>query len=287
MKYQFIHEYRSSFRVEKMCRVCDISRSGYYAWRQREKSRRQKENERLVEKIKKVHVLHRKVYGSPRITEELRAEGFLCGKNRIARLMRLNGIKAKTVKRYRVTTNSAHRLPVAPNLVNRRFVADDPDRLWVSDISYITTREGWLYLAVIIDVFSRHVIGWCMSERLRDDLTVTAFRQALARRKPLSGLIFHSDRGSQYASDRFTMVLRAHGITQSMSGKGNCYDNALAESFFHTLKTELVHFERYETRAEARRSIFDYIEVFYNRVRRHSALNYKSPLEYERRAMVA
>lgn len=287
MKYQFVHEHRSSFRVEKMCRVCDISRSGYYAWRQREKSRRQKENERLVEKIKNVYAFNRKVYGSPRITEELKAQGLCCGKNRVARLMRLNGIKAKTVKRYKVTTKSAHTLPIAPNLVNRRFAADECNKLWVSDISYIATREGWLYLAVIIDVFSRTVVGWSMSERLHDTLTVTAFHQALFRRKPGSDLIFHSDRGSQYASDRFTMVLRSHGIIQSMSGKGNCYDNAVAESFFHTLKTELVYLESYETRAEARQSIFEYIEVFYNRVRRHSALGYKSPLEYERRAMVA
>ena len=287
MKYAFIHEHRSSFRVEKMCRVCDVSRSGYYAWRQREKSRRQHENEQLVEKIKNIHALHRKVYGSPRITEELRAQGACCGKNRVARLMRLNGIRAKTVKRYRVTTNSAHRLPVAPNLVNRRFVADECNKLWVSDISYIATRKGWLYLAVIIDVFSRHVVGWSMGERLHDTLTVSAFRQAMIRRKPSSDPIFHSDRGSQYASDRFTTVLRGHGIIQSMSGKGNCYDNAVTESFFHTLKTELVYLESYETKAGARQSIFEYIEVFYNRVRRHSALGYKSPLEYERRAMVA
>jgi putative transposase len=287
MKYQFIHEYRSSFRVEKMCRVCDISRSGYYAWRQRDKSRRQKENEQLAEKIKNVYALNRKVYGSPRITEELRAQGLCCGKNRVAKLMRHNGIKAKTVKRYKVTTKSAHTLPIAPNRVNRRFAADECNKLWVSDISYIATREGWLYLAVIIDVFSRAIVGWSMSERLHDTLTVTAFQQALFRRKPGPDLIFHSDRGSQYASNRFTLVLRGHGIVQSMSGKGNCYDNAVAESFFHTLKTELVYLESYETRAEARQSIFEYIGVFYNRARRHSALGYKSPLEYERRTMVA
>lgn len=287
MRYEFIHEHRSSFRVEKMCRICNVSRSGYYAWRQREKSRRQHKNEQLVEKIKNIHVHNRNVYGSPRITEELRAQGVCCGKNRVARLMRLNGIKAKTVKRYRVTTNSAHRLPVAPNLVNRRFAANECNKLWVSDISYIATREGWLYLAVVIDVFSRQIVGWSMGERLHDTLTISAFSQAMIRRKPSSDLIFHSDRGSQYASDRFTMVLRSHGIIQSMSGKGNCYDNAVAESFFHTLKTELVYLEGYETRAEARQSIFEYIEVFYNRVRRHSALGYKSPLEYERRTMVA
>jgi transposase InsO family protein len=287
MKYLFVQENRSHFRVEKMCRAFDISRSGYYAWRGREKSIRRKENERLVEKIRKVYLLNREVYGSPRITEELKAQGTACSKNRIARLMRLNRIKARTAKKYRITTRSNHRLPIAPNIVNRDFTARGPDRVWVSDISYIGTGEGWLYLAVILDVFSRQVVGWTMSERLKDDLTVHALRQAVMRRGPLSGLIFHSDRGSQYASSRFRLSLKSHGIIQSMSGTGNCYDNALAESFFHTLKTELTCFERYETRAEARRSIFDYIEVFYNRIRRHSALDYKSPLEYERKTMVA
>ena len=287
MKYLFIQEHRSIFRVEKMCRVFAIARSGYYAWRRREKSIRQKENELLLHTIKKVYLLNRQVYGSPRITEELKAQGFRCGKNRIARLMRRNNVKAKTVKRYRITTKSNHRLPVAPNIVNRDFTAPAADRLWVSDISYIATREGWLYLAVILDVFSRHVVGWAMSERLYDDLTVDALRQALVRRRPIPGLIFHSDRGSQYASGRFRQWLKSYKIRQSMSGTGNCYDNALAESFFHTLKTELTQFERYETRIDARRSIFEYIEAFYNRVRRHSALNYKSPLEYERMAMVA
>ncbi len=287
MKYLFIQEHRSRFRVEKMCRVFGIARSGYYAWMRREKSIRQKENEQLLATVKHVYLLNRQVYGSPRIAAALHAQGIRCGKNRIARLMRRNGIKAKTVKRYRITTKSKHRFPVAPNIVDREFTAPAADRLWVSDITYIGTREGWLYLAVILDVFSRHVVGWAMSERLYDDLTVDALRQALVRRRPIPGLIFHSDRGSQYASGRFRQWLKSYKITQSMSGTGNCYDNALAESFFHTLKTELTQFERYETRIDARQSIFEYIEAFYNRVRRHSALNYKSPLEYERMAMVA
>jgi putative transposase len=255
MKYLFIQEHRSRFRVEKMCRVLGIARSGYYAWKRREKSIRQKENEQLLDTVKHVYFLNRQVYGSPRITAALHARGIRCGKNRIARLMRRNDIKAKTVKRYRVTTKSKHRFPVAPNIVNRDFTAPAADRVWVSDITYIGTREGWLYLAVILDVFSRHVVGWAMSERLYDDLTVNALRQALVRRRPLPGLIFHSDRGSQYASGRFRQWLKSYKITQSMSGTGNCYDNALAESFFHTLKTELTHFEDYETRAAASSSI--------------------------------
>jgi len=287
MKYLFIQEHRSRFRVEKMCRVFAIARSGYYAWMRREKSTRQKENEQLLGNIKNVYLLNRQVYGSPRIAAALHAQGIRCGKNRIARLMSRNGIKARTVKRYRITTKSKHRFPVAPNIVDREFTARAADRLWVSDITYIGTREGWLYLAVILDVFSRHVVGWAMSERLYDDLTVDALRQALVRRRPIPGLIFHSDRGSQYASGRFRQWLKSYKIMQSMSGMGNCYDNAMAESFFHTLKTELTQFEHYETRAAARQSIFEYIEMFYNRIRRHSALNYKSPLEYERMAMVA
>jgi len=287
MKYLFIQEHRSRFRVEKMCRVFAIARSGYYAWMRREKSTRQKENEQLLGNIKNVYLLNRQVYGSPRIAAALHAQGIRCGKNRIARLMSRNGIKARTVKRYRITTKSKHRFPVAPNIVDREFTARAADRLWVSDITYIGTREGWLYLAVILDVFSRHVVGWAMSERLYDDLTVDALRQALVRRRPIPGLIFHSDRGSQYASGRFRQWLKSYKIMQSMSGMGNCYDNAMAESFFHTLNTELTQFEHYETRAAARQSIFEYIEMFYNRIRRHSALNYKSPLEYERMAMVA
>jgi len=287
MKYLFIQEHRSRFRVEKMCRVFAIARSGYYTWMRREKSTRQKENEQLLGNIKNVYLLNRQVYGSPRIAAALHAQGIRCGKNRIARLMSRNGIKARTVKRYRITTKSKHRFPVAPNIVDREFTARAADRLWVSDITYIGTREGWLYLAVILDVFSRHVVGWAMSERLYDDLTVDALRQALVRRRPIPGLIFHSDRGSQYASGRFRQWLKSYKIMQSMSGMGNCYDNAMAESFFHTLKTELTQFEHYETRAAARQSIFEYIEMFYNRIRRHSALNYKSPLEYERMAMVA
>jgi len=247
-------------------------------------STRNKENEQLVDHIKKTYILSRKTYGSPRITAELRSQGMLCGENRIARLMRVNGIIAKIKRRFKITTHSCHKQPIAPNLVKWKKI-DAPNTTWVSDITYIRTREGWLYLSVILDLFSRSVVGWSMGERLTDDMVINAFLQAMMRRDPGNALIFHSDRGSQYASHRFRNILFRYRIIQSMSGKGNCYDNAVAESFFGTLKTELGH--QYESRSIARQSIFEYIEVFYNRIRRHSALDYLSPLEYERKHMVA
>jgi len=283
MKYAFIDEHRSGFRVKKMCHVLNISRSRYYAWRRRSKGLRQQENERLLERIKEAYKMGRRTYGSPRITKELRENGILCGKNRIARLMRIHGIYAKTKRRFKVTTHSNHNLPVAENLVNRQFEADKPNKIWLSDITYIRTQEGWLYLSAILDLYNRQVIGWSMNERLTQDLVLQALHQAMGRRKPGSGVVFHSDRGSQYAGYAFRSVLEQHHFSQSMSATGNCYDNAVMESFFHTLKTEVVYFERYRTRAEARQSIFEYIEVFYNRIRRHSSLGYLSPLEFENR----
>ena len=284
MKYQFMHDYRSAFRVKKMCRVLNISRSGYYEWKRRPMSIRKKRNNELMNYIRKAYALGRKTYGSPRVTRELKYQGIVCGKNRVARLMRTEGIQAKMKRRYKVTTHSRHTRPIVANLLTGKIV-NAPDTVWVSDITYIKTYEGWLYLAVVLDIFSRSVVGWSMSERLTDDLTVRALLQALMKRNPHEGLIFHSDRGSQYASRRFKTILFSYRIVQSMSGKGNCYDNAYAESFFGTLKTELGY--RYESRSVARQHIFEYIEVFYNRIRRHSALNYVSPLEYERKHMVA
>lgn len=283
MKYAFIGEHRSGFRVKKMCRVLDVSRSRYYVWRTHSKGLRQQENERLLEKIKEAHKMSRRTYGSPRITKELKATGIPCGKNRIARLMRLEGIIAKTKRRFRITTNSRHNLSVAENLLNRQFEAEEPNKVWLSDITYIWTQEGWLYLSAVLDLFNRQVIGWSMDERLTQDLVLQALHQALGRRKAEPGVVFHSDRGSQYAGHAFRSVLKHHDIVQSMSARGNCYDNAVMESFFHTLKTEVVYFERYRTRAEARQSIFEYIEIFYNRIRRHSSLGYLSPLEFENR----
>ena len=231
--------------------------------------------------IRKEHRRSRERYGSPRIAKELEARGVKCSENRVARRMRLSGIVAKTRRRFKVTTRSKHNYPVTYNLINQNFNTERPDQTWVSDITYVWTSEGWLYLAVILDLFSRQAVGWSMSHSLSQELALKAFRQALWRRSPGSGVIFHSDQGVQYACQAFRDLLKEHKFVQSMSNKGNCYDNAVAESFFHTLKTELVYFESYQTRDEARKSIFEYIEIFYNRQRRHSTLGYLSPVNFE------
>lgn len=282
MKYEFISKERSDHSVERMCRLLRVSRSGYYAWSKGGPSKRQRENEVILNKIREAYKISRGTYGSPRITDEIRASGMRHSRKRIARLMRINEIAAKTRKKFKATTYSGHKLPVAPNLLTKPFCATGPDRIWVSDITYVWTYEGWLYLTVILDLFSRRCIGWTMGDKITADLVLRAFNQAVLRRQPGPGLIFHSDRGVQYASEAFRNVLTRYGCIQSMSGKGNCYDNAVAESFFHTLKTEYVYFEKYETRAEAQRGIFEYIEVFYNRTRRHSAIGSRSPVDFER-----
>ena len=237
--------------------------------------------------IKESHKMSRWAYGSPRITYDLKAKGIKCSENRVARLMKIHGIIAKTKKKFKATTNSKHNLPVAENLLNQNFVTEKPNTVWASDITYVQTLEGWLYLAVILDLFSRQVVGWAMSDRLTSDFVIKALYQAIGRRRLVSGCIVHSDRGVQYASADFRDVLKTFGFIQSMSRKGNCYDNAVSESFFHTLKTEHVYEHRYETRAEARQSIFEYIEMFYNRQRRHSALGYRSPISFELESMTA
>jgi putative transposase len=280
MKYRFMSRYGSGFAVRKMCRVLGVNRSGYYAYLRRGLSRRREEDRRLVERIREIWRQSRGVYGYPRITAELRSGGLRHGKNRISRLMRENGIKARTTKRFRVTTKSDHRLPIVEDLVGRNFTADSLNRLWVSDITYIWTWEGWLYLSAVMDVFNREIVGWALEERLKKDLVVHALHKALMDRDPQPGLIFHSDRGSQYASHEVRKILKARGIRQSMCGKGNCYDNAMMESFFSSLKKELVRLETFHSKEQASRSVFDYIEVFYNRQRRHSALNYRTPVEY-------
>ena len=267
-----------------MCRVLAVSRSGYYTWAKHISSIRQKENERLLLHIKEAYVRGRGTYGSPRVTAELRSKGISCGKNRVAQLMKSNGIKAKTKRRFKATTKSKHDFLVADNLLQQRFSADEANHVWVSDITFIRTKQGWLYLAAILDVFNRQIVGWSMDSKLSHELLAEALRKALRQRRPESGVLFHSDRGTQYASYAFRDLMEQHGFVQSMSSSGNCYDNALMESFFHTLKTELIYFEKYRTRQEARGSIFEYIELFYNRVRRHSALNYCSPIEFERNA---
>jgi len=273
--------------VKKMCRVLDVSRSGYYSWVRHNGGLRQRENERLLIKIREAYVRGRGTYGSPRVTAELRANGIPCGRNRVARLMKSNGIKAKTKRRFKATTQSRHDFLVADNILNQRFSVDAANKVWVSDITFIWTREGWLYLAAILDIFNRQIVGWSMGDTLSHGILSDALHKALMQRKPDTGVMFHSDRGTQYASYAFRDLMERHGFVQSMSSSGNCYDNALMESFFHTLKTELTYFEKYRTRQEARGSVFEYIEVFYNRVRRHSSLNYCSPIEFEQRARVA
>jgi transposase InsO family protein len=281
MKYQFIDTYRSAFAVEKMCRALKISKSGYYAWKIRPQSNRARENEKLDHHIRTTYKKSRGTYGSPRITEALKKQSISCSENRVAKRMRINDIKAKTKKRFKVTTNSKHNQPVAENLLGQNFEAQRPNQVWVSDITYIWTHEGWLYLAVILDLFSRQIVGWAMSNRLGQELVLDAFKQAIGSRRPQSGVIFHSDQGVQYACQAFRDLLHHYKFIQSMSGKGNCYDNAVAESFFHTLKTELIYFENYITRGDAKNSVFEYIEIFYNRDRMHSTLNYYSPVQFE------
>jgi transposase InsO family protein len=258
-----------------------ISRSGYYAWRKRGKSSRQKENERLIPIVRAAHKKSKGTYGARRIAEEIEACGSACGRTKAGTLMKLAGVAAKQKKKFKVTTDSRHNLPVAPNLLNRQFAVKDPDRVYVSDITYIWTHEGWLYLAVIIDLFSRQVVGWSLNVRMTGKLIMNALRMAIWRRRPFPGLIFHSDRGSQYCSNDFQKMLKAHGMISSMSRKGNCWDNAVAESFFGSLKTERVFFSNYMTREEAKRDIVDYIEMFYNSNRRHSYLGYLNPKEFE------
>jgi putative transposase len=280
----FIRDHRMEFRVWLMCRVLGVSKSGYYAWLGRPESRRTSANRVLVSQIRVVHQRSRKSYGSPRITEELNDIGVPCGRHRVARLMRHAGIRAKTVKKYKATTDSKHSLPVSPNLLSRQFTVTRPNRVWVSDITYVRTTEGWLYLAAVMDLYARRIVGWAMSERIDGELTLSALRQALNQRRPSPGLIHHSDRGKQYAAGDYQKLLRDHGALCSMSRKGDCWDNAPCESFFGTLKQELVYQERFDTREEAKAKIFEYIEVFYNRQRRHSSAGSRSPVEFERLA---
>jgi len=284
MKYRFIEQQREAHNVAKVARILGISRGGYYAWRSREPSERTRQQEQLVGKIKAIQEEVKYRYGSPRITRELRRRGVRVGHNRVARLMALNGLGARGKKRFRSTTDSAHSLPVAENLLNRAFEVAEANKVWVSDITYIPTAEGWLYLCTVMDLHSRKVVGWSMSRRMKSELVVQALIMAMVRRRPSKGLVFHSDRGSQYCSHVFRRWTQRWGIRQSMSGKGDCWDNAPAESFFKTLKSELYGHRAFRSRQEARTVLFEYIEVFYNRVRLHSSLGYLSPVEYERRS---
>lgn len=287
MRYRAIQEHDRRYPIRLMCRALAVSAAGYYAWRARPESPRSIQARTLRLAIREVHQESRETYGSPRIWRALRTQGHRVGEHRVARLMHQDGIRAKTMKQWRATTVSSHRLPVAANTLQREFTVSEPNRVWAGDITYIWTLEGWLYLAVLLDLYSRSVIGWAMGPRLTGDLPEQALRMALIARQPTVGLLHHSDRGSQYAARPYQQLLTTHGITASMSRKGNCWDNACVESFFGTLKRELVYHRRYATREEARQDIFEYIEVFYNRQRRHSTLGYHSPAEYEARAAVA
>lgn len=282
MKYRHIDSLRSDFPVKKMCQIFEIERSAYYAWLKRGKSNRQKNNEKILEEIMEIRKNSKKhSYGAPSLCAELKEKGLSCGKNRVARIMKNADIRAKTKKKWKATTNSNHDLPVAENLLDQNFSASKPNEIWASDITYIWTEEGWLYLAVILDVFSRQIIGWAMNERMTKDLVLAAIKQACNRRNPGIDVIFHSDRGVQYASYAVRDLLKSIGFKQSMSRKGNCYDNAVSESFFHTLKTELIFWRKYQSREDAKKDIFDYIETFYNQERRHSTLGYISPVKFE------
>lgn len=280
MKFAFIADHREAYPVRLMCRVLGVSTSGFYAWQGRPACQRQQANQRLLTEIQAIHERSRQTYGSPRVHAELRARGVVCSRGRVARLMRTNGIVARRRKRYKVTTQVDARRPVAPNVLARDFTADRPNAKWLADITYIDTYEGWLYLAALMDVYSRRIVGWSMQIHMRSELSEDALLMALGQRKLVDDLLHHSDRGSQYTSGAYQTLLTQAQITASMSGAGSCYDNAMMESFFATLKAECAD-HRFATRAAARQAIFEFIEVWYNRQRRHSALNYLTPAEFE------
>lgn len=282
MRYDFVEAHRGRWPVRLMCRVLRVSAGGYYDWRGRPQSSTAARHDALVVTIKAIHGEVKARYGSPRIHAELVARGEPCCVNTVARLMRQEGIAAKTKRKFRVTTDSNHNRPVPENVLDRQFGPQAPNQAWTADITYVATGEGWLYLAAVEDLYSRRIVGWSMSDRIDSRLVVDALEMALAGRLPGEGLVAHSDRGSQYASEHYQGLLAGHGITCSMSRRGNCWDNAPMESSFASLKKELTRGEVFATREGARASIFEYIEVFFNRTRRHSSLGYMSPAEYER-----
>jgi putative transposase len=285
MKYQFIVEHRETHSVEKMARTLGVSRSGYYRWVGKPRSERNRRDEKLLVVISSIQKKAKRRYGCPRVTEGLKRRGHHVGHNHVARLMRENGLQARRRRRYRSTTNSDHALPVAENLLNRRFDITEPNVAWVTDITYCATAEGWLYLSVIMDVASRKIVGWSLDRRMKAQLVIDALMMAIMHRRPPKGIIFHSDRGSQYCSRKVRRRVNRYGFIQSMSRKGNCWDNAPAESFFKTLKNELWGHRAFRTREIARLAIFEYIEVFYNRQRLHSSLGYLTPIEFEQMAI--
>jgi len=284
MRFRFVEEHRGKAPTERLCQIMDVSPRGFRAFRSRPMSQSQRTDMVLLAHIREQHKLSLGSYGRPRMTEELKELGFDVGHRRVGRIMRRNSISVVRTHKYKVTTDSNHKFNIAPNLLNRNFSADQPNQKWVVDISYIWTREGWLYLAVVLDLYSRRVIGWAVSNRMKKDLAIRALKMAVALRKPPKDCIHHSDRGSQYCSHEYQKLLRKHGFKASMSGKGNCYDNAAMETFFKTIKAELIWRHSWQTRRDAEVAIFEYINGFYNPRRRHSALGWKSPLAFERLA---
>lgn len=282
-----MEDHREAFPIRILCAVLEVSPSGYYAWRDRPESARAATDRGLVADIRRVHADNRSVYGSPRVHAALRTEGRRVGVNRVARLMRHHGIQGRRKRRVPRTTDSKHVLPIAPNLLDRQFTAAAPNRVWLADITYIPTNEGWLYLAVVLDLFSRRVVGWSMRETMTQELTITALQMAITNRRPGPGLVHHADRGSQYAARAYRRLLDEYGMLCSMSRKGDCWDNAPMESFFGSMKTELGDDPPFETRQAARNAVFAFIEGFYNRRRLHSAIGYRSPADLEQSAAAA
>lgn len=282
MKYSYMRIHEAEFSIERMSDVFKVSRSGYYKFVASKPSARMEENKRLGEEIKMIHKDSRETYGSPRVHAQLKSQGESCSRKRVARIMQKAGLRAKMNKRFKITTKANPKAKAAPNILQQDFTALSPDQRWVADITYVATAQGWLYVAAILDLFSRHIVGLAMNERMTTDLISSALEQAVTHRKPGIGLTHHSDKGCQYTSQEFNILLKKYGMIASNSGTGNCYDNAAMESFFHTLKTEHIYFENYQTREQAEQSIFEYVEVFYNRKRRHSTLGYLSPADFEK-----
>ena len=285
MRFGLVDQAKEEFPVHRLCGVLGVSQSGYFAWKGRPASDHQQQDMVLLAHVRSSFALSNGTYGSPRMTRELKDNGLAVGRRRTARLMRENGLVARQKRRFKRTTDSQHGWPVAANLLEQDFTATRPDEKWGADISFVWTREGWLYLAVVIDLFARRVVGWSTGDRLHRDLAIAALRKALAIRRPMAGLIHHSDRGSQYCSMEYQALLKKHDVLISMSGKGNCYDNAMVETFFKTLKSEVVWRTVFDTRADATKTIGGYIDQFYNPIRRHSALDFRSPVHYEMKAM--
>ena len=281
MKYDFIREHSNQFSITRMCELFKVSRSGFYSFITKPKSLRHQANQQLDRKIRDVYTQHKKRYGAPRITRVLQAQNETCSHTRVARRMKTMGLVAVAKRKFKVTTDSEHNLPVYKNILNRDFSTTDINQKWACDITYVRTEEGWLYLAVVIDLYSRAVIGWSMSKRMKKALVCDALMMALFKRKFPKNVIVHSDRGSQYCSIKYQNILKDYRLIGSMSRKGNCWDNAIAESFFHTLKVELIHECVYRTGEQARQSIFQYLEVYYNKNRMHSAIGYRTPFEFE------